>query len=366
MVAHTTWRSELWRFRIGASWLAILALAAGCSMPIEPAPDAPRQPETRQPQPTAATCNGTPAQTRVDWQYLASVEDDFTGYERRTLDKLHAEGWNGEGVAIVVNDEFNADGSPSHGEAVLNIARYYAPNALFIRSSKYTGGARFPPDEYLARDNPVYVLNSSFGGMNDPGTVDALPVEQSGTTSPHVVEVWAAGNVQRALGNGPADAVPAIEHNLLVYLLGLAYDFDELMHSEEPCTGEQCRNGLLHAKSGRWLQPGGHADGESSLASVALREATEETGITGLEVWSLPVDIDVHLFVNRKRTEPDHLHFDVRFLIRAPQAAVVRGNHESEGLRWVAPDELADPELDLDASTRRLARHAFALARSLR
>ncbi len=250
MVAHTTWRSELWRFRIGASWLAILALAAGCSMPIEPAPDAPRQPETRQPQPTAATCNGTPAQTRVDWQYLASVEDDFTGYERRTLDKLHAEGWNGEGVAIVVNDEFNADGSPSHGEAVLNIARYYAPNALFIRSSKYTGGARFPPDEYLARDNPVYVLNSSFGGMNDPGTVDALPVEQSGTTSPHVVEVWAAGNVQRALGNGPADAVPAIEHNLLVYLLGLAYDFDELMHSEEPCTGEQCRNGLLHAKSG--------------------------------------------------------------------------------------------------------------------
>ena len=123
---------------------------------------------------------------------------------------------------------------------------------------------------------------------------------------------------------------------------------------------------LLHAKIGRWLQPGGHADGESSLASVALREATEETGITGLEVWSLPVDIDVHLFVNRKRTEPDHLHFDVRFLIRAPQAAVVRGNHESEGLRWVAPDELADPELDLDASTRRLARHAFALARSLR
>ena len=123
---------------------------------------------------------------------------------------------------------------------------------------------------------------------------------------------------------------------------------------------------LLHTKIGRWLQPGGHADGESSLASVALREATEETGIAGLEVWSWPVDIDVHLFVNRKRTEPDHLHFDVRFLIRAPQAAVVRGNHESEGLRWVAPDELADPVLDLDASTRRLARHAFALARSLR
>ena len=122
---------------------------------------------------------------------------------------------------------------------------------------------------------------------------------------------------------------------------------------------------LLHAKIGRWLQPGGHADGESCLASVAVREATEETGIAGLEIWSEPVDIDVHLFVNRKRTEPDHLHFDVRFLIRAPQAAVVRGNHESLELRWVTPDELADPVLDLDVSTRRLARHAFALARSL-
>ena len=123
---------------------------------------------------------------------------------------------------------------------------------------------------------------------------------------------------------------------------------------------------LLHAKVGRWLQPGGHVDGESCLASVALREATEETGIAGLEIWSEPVDIDVHLFVNRKRTEPDHLHFDVRFLIRAPQAAVVRGNHESEELRWVGPEELADPVLDLDSSTRRLARRAFALARSLR
>lgn len=119
---------------------------------------------------------------------------------------------------------------------------------------------------------------------------------------------------------------------------------------------------LLHAKIGRWLQPGGHADGDSLLARVALREATEETGIEGLEVWSEPVDIDVHLFVNRKRTEPDHLHFDVRYLIRAPLDAAVRGNHESEALRWVSAGELNDPVLDLDASTRRLARHSFNLA----
>lgn len=122
---------------------------------------------------------------------------------------------------------------------------------------------------------------------------------------------------------------------------------------------------LLHRKIGRWLQPGGHADGEGSLASVALREATEETGIDGLEVWTAPVDIDVHLFVNRRRTEPDHLHFDVRFLVCAPPHAAPSGNHESDELTWVARDQLDEPELGLDASTRRLARYGFDLARTV-
>src|SRR5436189_5059843 len=36
---------------------------------------------------------------------------------------------------------------------------------------------------------------------------------------------------------------------------------------------------LLHTKAGLWLQPGGHADGQADLSAVALREATEETGI---------------------------------------------------------------------------------------
>jgi 8-oxo-dGTP pyrophosphatase MutT (NUDIX family) len=119
---------------------------------------------------------------------------------------------------------------------------------------------------------------------------------------------------------------------------------------------------LLHAKVGRWLQPGGHADGDSNLAAVALKEVSEETGLAGLEVWSEPVDIDVHLFVNRKGTELDHLHHDVRFLVRAGVGAVAETNHESEGHRWVRADELHDPSLELDESTLRLARYGFALA----
>ncbi len=120
---------------------------------------------------------------------------------------------------------------------------------------------------------------------------------------------------------------------------------------------------LHHAKIQRWLQPGGHADGDANLASVALNEATEETGIEGLEVWTAPVDIDIHLFVNAKSSEPDHLHLDVRYLIRAPRGAVFVGNHESEALRWIGDAGLCDPELGLDASTVRLAEAAFALAR---
>ena len=41
-----------------------------------------------------------------------------------------------------------------------------------------------------------------------------------------------------------------------------------------------------HKKLGKWIQLGGHADGESDLLKVALREATEESGIQQFKVLS--------------------------------------------------------------------------------
>src|SRR5688572_13614039 len=71
---------------------------------------------------------------------------------------------------------------------------------------------------------------------------------------------------------------------------------------------------LVHQTTRRkWLQPGGHADGDANLAAVALREATEETGITGLRVVVPPIDIDVHLV--EPPHEPAHHHYDLRFLV---------------------------------------------------
>jgi 8-oxo-dGTP pyrophosphatase MutT (NUDIX family) len=116
---------------------------------------------------------------------------------------------------------------------------------------------------------------------------------------------------------------------------------------------------LLHRKVQRWLQPGGHADGDANLAAVALKEATEETGIEGLRVDPRPVDLDIHRFVSANETR--HLHFDVRFLVVAPRGAVEQRNHESEELRWVTEAEL--PGLGVHDELRRLAQVGFARAR---
>jgi 8-oxo-dGTP pyrophosphatase MutT (NUDIX family) len=115
---------------------------------------------------------------------------------------------------------------------------------------------------------------------------------------------------------------------------------------------------LFHAKVQRWLQPGGHADGDGNLARVALREAQEETGIEGLRVLTPAVDLDVHVFHHAAGTEPDHLHLDVRHLVVAPAGALATGNHESEALRWVPVDDVAT--IDVDPGTVRMVRAGVA------
>lgn len=120
---------------------------------------------------------------------------------------------------------------------------------------------------------------------------------------------------------------------------------------------------MLHRKLGRWFQPGGHADGDTNLPAVALREAQEETGIDDLVVVVPAIDVDVHR-VEPPREAP-HLHLDTRYLVVAPPGALEHANEESLALRWVTEAELDGLEPAVDDSTRRLVHRGLAVARSL-
>lgn len=100
---------------------------------------------------------------------------------------------------------------------------------------------------------------------------------------------------------------------------------------------------LVHHKIvDAWLQPGGHLEAsDASLPAAALREATEETGLTGLTVDPTPLHLDVHPITCRGAAGPTR-HFDVRFLVLADHAQPLV-SEESHDVRWFDVDDL--PEL---------------------
>lgn len=116
----------------------------------------------------------------------------------------------------------------------------------------------------------------------------------------------------------------------------------------------------LHPKVGRWLQTGGHCEpGDTTLASAALREATEETGIEGLELLDQPVRLDRHRVGCRGVAEPECEHLDVQYVALAPSGARWALSRESLELRWWSVDAL--PE-DADGSVRALVSRAMVRA----
>ncbi len=112
---------------------------------------------------------------------------------------------------------------------------------------------------------------------------------------------------------------------------------------------------IHHRKLDRWLQPGGHADGDPDVAAVALREAQEETGLTRLTLIAPPdgnptaeisptipiFDVDIHSIPARNEV-PEHLHYDIRFLIEADPAEPLGFSEEINKSQWFSLKTVAN------------------------
>jgi 8-oxo-dGTP pyrophosphatase MutT (NUDIX family) len=115
----------------------------------------------------------------------------------------------------------------------------------------------------------------------------------------------------------------------------------------------------LHAKARAWFQLGGHCEPEdTTLAGAALREAAEESGVSGLTLDPDPVQLDCHevAFCDARGGVR---HLDVRFLAVAPEEAAHAVSAESLDVRWWPADRLPTEEPNLlalvDLARRRLA-----------
>ncbi len=106
----------------------------------------------------------------------------------------------------------------------------------------------------------------------------------------------------------------------------------------------------LHAKLGKWLQLGGHADGEEDVAKVALKEAREESGRPEVEFYPWEqlggflidtpsaFDCDIHE-IPAYRDQPQHLHYDIRYLCVLDDHLALKITSESKDLKWLTLTE---------------------------
>jgi len=115
-----------------------------------------------------------------------------------------------------------------------------------------------------------------------------------------------------------------------------------------------------HRKLDRWLQLGGHADGDRDLAAVALKEAEEESGLVDLVVEPALFDLDRH-WIPERGDVPGHWHYDARYVVRATGREDFAVSDESHALAWRPIDALLH-EPGLDPSIVRMARKWRAMS----
>jgi 8-oxo-dGTP pyrophosphatase MutT (NUDIX family) len=99
---------------------------------------------------------------------------------------------------------------------------------------------------------------------------------------------------------------------------------------------------VYHRALDDWLAPGGHYEvRDGDLVGCARREAQEEAGIEelSLDAWhgrlSIPIDIDIHRIPgNPVKDEPEHDHFDCRYVFHASTTAFRGAPREVSAVKW--------------------------------
>lgn len=96
---------------------------------------------------------------------------------------------------------------------------------------------------------------------------------------------------------------------------------------------------VYHNLYDSWSWVGGHADGCENLASVAMRELEEETGVKNAklvseDIYSLEI-LTVEGHVKKGAYVPSHLHLNVTYLTEADEAEIlVIKEDENKGVKW--------------------------------
>lgn len=103
---------------------------------------------------------------------------------------------------------------------------------------------------------------------------------------------------------------------------------------------------VYHIINDGWIYPGGHADGENDLLSVAVREVNEETGlktkVLDNSIFGIQ-SVPVKGHIKRGKYVSAHLHFDVIFLMEADDTIpLIYKEDESKGVKWISFEEAKD------------------------
>jgi len=106
---------------------------------------------------------------------------------------------------------------------------------------------------------------------------------------------------------------------------------------------------VYHIINDGWIYPGGHADGETDLLSVAVREVEEETG---LKVKVLDENIfsiqsgPVKSHIKRGKFVSSHIHYDVIYLLEADEKEkLCFRKDESKGVKWINFEDATNDEI---------------------